>query len=96
MNALWVSNTLAGKVTYRAFCEPRSLRRLLPLPPRAARSASVIQLRSLREADVAQLICEMFGDVPTAALHIGSTNKLAAIRSSAPSSHTRPRARGAV
>jgi hypothetical protein len=36
MNALWVSNTLAGKVTYRAFCEPRSLRRPLPLPPRAA------------------------------------------------------------
>jgi hypothetical protein len=33
MNALWVSNTLAGKVTYRAFCEPRSLRRPLPLPP---------------------------------------------------------------
>jgi hypothetical protein len=36
MNALWVSNTLAGKVTYRAFCEPRSLRRPL-LFPRAPR-----------------------------------------------------------
>jgi hypothetical protein len=43
MNALWVSNTLAGKVTYRAFCEPRSLRRPVPLPPRAARNVSRVK-----------------------------------------------------
>jgi hypothetical protein len=56
MNALWVSNTLAGKVTYRAFCEPRSLHRSLPSPPaqRAdvlAESYALVEDGAITEAD---------------------------------------------